>query len=316
MSPAWFTSSSLWLHLATFLLFVLGFILTLRNAPPMEHGIQRLIPLGRTFFAVPLLLFGLQHFVFLNEVKGAVPSWMPWHIFWACLVGAALIAASVSMVAEIEAGLAALLTGVMLLLFVLLIYLPNLVLNPHDPLAIEGPCRDLAMSGGALAFAGTQGGWKSKPISWLKSIGRWFFAIPMIYFGAEHFLHPEFAPGVPLQILMPSWMPGHLAWAYGMGTVLVACGLCVLADRFAYIAAVCLGIAFLGLVVLLYLPMEVIHPSIEISGELDNVAEKLAMSGAALFIAGATAKGAQARGVSARLYSSKDSISKDLISKD
>jgi hypothetical protein len=69
-------------------------------------------------------------------------------------------------------------------------------------------------------------------------------------------------------------------------------------------------------VVLLYLPMEVIHPSIEISGELDNVAEKLAMSGAALFIAGATAKGAQARGVSARLYSSKDSISKDLISKD
>jgi hypothetical protein len=40
-------------------------------------------------------------------------------------------------------------------------------------------------------------------------------------------------------------------------------------------------------VVFVYLPMEILHPSIVISGELDYVADTLAMSGAALLVAGA-----------------------------
>jgi uncharacterized membrane protein len=292
MSPSWLTGSSLGLHLATVILFALGLVLTLRRETPRAPGVERMIPFGRTFFAVPLALFGLQHFVFLNEVKNVVPSWMPGHIFWACLVGVALIAACLSILTEIEAGLAALLVGIMLFLFVLMIYVPNLILNPHDPLAIEGPCRDLALSGGALALAGTLGpvGRKQQPIRWMVKVGRWFFAVPMIYFGVEHFLHPEFAPGVPLQKLMPSWIPGHLVWAYGMGAVLVVCGVCILANKGARAAAAWLGVAFLLLVIFIYMPMEIAHPSIEISGELDDVAEKLAMSGAALLVAGAMAR--------------------------
>jgi len=298
--PSRLTGSSLWLHLATVILFALGLFLTVRKEGLREQGhfqaLEWLVPFGRTFFAVPLLLFGLQHFVFLNEVKEAVPSWMPWHIFWACLVGAALIAASLSIATGIEAALAALLTGIMLFLFVLMIYIPNLILNPHDPLAIEGPCRDLALSGGALALAGTLGmadrkqPGKKQAIAWLAHVGRWFFAAPMVYFGVEHFLHPEFAPGVPLQKPMPSWLPDPLVWAYGMGAVLVVCGLCILANKGARTAAAWLGVAFLLLVVFIYVPMEIVHPSIEISGELDHVAEKLAMSGAALFVAGAIAR--------------------------
>jgi uncharacterized membrane protein len=221
---------------------------------------------------------------------------MPWHIFWASLVGAALIAASISILTDIATGPAALLTGSMLFLFVLMIYLPNLIKNPRDPLAIEGPCRDLALSGGALALAGTLGlasrkrAGSEQPIRWLRNVGRWFFAIPMVYFGVEHFLHPEFAPGVPLQKPMPSWMPGHLVWAYGMGIVLVLCGVCILANKGARTAATWLGGAFLLLVIVIYLPMEIVHPSIEISGELDHVAEKLAMSGAALFVAGSISR--------------------------
>ena len=298
--PSWLTGSSLWLHLATVILFALGLFLILRREGQGERAhfqaLEWLIPFGRTFFAVPLLLFGLQHFVFLNEVKDAVPSWMPWHIFWTCLVGAALIAASLSIVTGIEAGLAALLTGTMLFLFVLMIYMPNLILHPHDPLAIEGPCRDLALSGGALALAGTLGmsggkrTGKKLAVGWLVHVGRWFFAVPMVYFGVEHFLHPEFAPGVPLQVPMPPWLPMPLIWAYAMGAVLVVGGICILANKGARPAATWLGVAFLLLVVFIYVPMGIVHPSIEISGELDNVAEKLAMSGAALFVTGAIAR--------------------------
>jgi uncharacterized membrane protein len=227
-------------------------------------------------------------------VKDAVPSYMPWHIFWALLVGAALIAASLSILAEVKAGLAGLLMGIMLFLFVLMIYMPFLVIHPHERFAITGPFRDLAMSGGALALAGTLGVTGSRQqasglaaTGWLVTVGRCFFAVSMLCFGVDHFLHPGFAPGVPTDLQMPSWIPAHVAWDYGMGAVLLVCGVCILANKGARTAAAWLGIAFLLLVLLIYIPMEIAHPSVAISGELDQIAEKLAMSGAALLVAGA-----------------------------
>jgi uncharacterized membrane protein len=297
ITPSWLTGSSLWLHLAFVLSFALGLVLTLRRDTPRAQGVERMIPFGQTFFAAPLALFGLQHFVFLNEVKDIVPSWMPGHIFWACLVGVALIAASLSLLTEIKADLAALLMGIMLFLFVLMIDLPGLAEDPHDRFGISGTLRDLALSGGALALAGTLGALGRKqpvpgPVNteWLVNVGRWFFATPMLYFGAEHFLHPEYAPGVPFPVLMPSWIPGHLAWAYGTGTVLVVCGALIMVNKGARAAAAWLGVAILLLVVCIYTPREIVHPSIEISGELDDLADTLAMSGAALFVAGAMSR--------------------------
>jgi uncharacterized membrane protein len=281
------------LHLAAVALFVFGLILTLRRRSPPARGLEKLVPFGPLFFAVPLAVFGMQHFALFDTVKFAVPEWMPERFYWAWLVGAALIAACLSILTRIKAGLAALLVGLMLFLFVLMIYVPNLVRNPHDRFAITVPLRDLALSGGALALAGTLGSLRRKqPIPWLVKLGRWFFAAPMLYFGVEHFLHPEFAPGVPFPKLMPTWIPGHPLWAWATGAVLVVCGVCILIRKNAHAAATWLGLAFLLLVVLVYLPMEIVHPSIAISGELDYVADTLALSGAALLVAGALARNA------------------------
>jgi uncharacterized membrane protein len=279
------------LNLATALLFALGVILTLRRQSTAAQSPGRVFPIGRMFFAIPLGLFGLQHFAFLNEVKNGVPSWVPGHVFWACLVGAALIAACMSILTEIEAGLAGFLLGCMLVLFVLMLYLPFLINNPHDRFAITGPFRDLAMSGGALSLAGALGvAGRRPPIPWLATVGRLFFASSMLCFGVDHILHPNFAPGVPSPIFTPAWIPLPLALDYGIGAIFLVCGGCILVDKGARGAAISLGVTFLVLVACIYLPMEFIHPSVAISGELDEVAEKLAMSGAALLVAGALTK--------------------------
>jgi uncharacterized membrane protein len=283
-----FSGSSFWLYAATAILTVIGLILTIRNETSQARGLDRLISFGRMFLAVPLAIFGMQHFVFLNDVTHGVPSWMPDHLFWACFVGAALIAACLSLITGVQAELAALLLGSMFFLFVLLIYLPNVLRNPQDRFAVALFFRDLALSGGAFALAGTLAA-KSRPRAarWLVVLGRFFFAVPMTFFGLEHFLHPDFAPGVPLAQMMPPWMPGHVIWAYLTGTALIVCGVSILVERGGRWAATGLGVTFVVLVVFIYVPMEILHPSIVISGELDYVADTLAISGAALLVAGA-----------------------------
>jgi uncharacterized membrane protein len=295
----WLFGPSLWLHFAAVVLFAFGLVVTLRRETTAVRGIGNLVRFGSIFFAVPLAVFGMQHFALFDTVKFAVPAYMPARFFWAYLVGAALIAACLSILTEIHADLAALLVGIMLFLFVLMIYVPNLIKNPGDRFAITVPLRDLALSGGALSLAGVLGSVRrGQSARWLLEVGRWFFGAPMLYFGVEHFLHPAFAPGMPFPLLAPAWIPGHVVWAYATATVLVVCGLSILADKHAQAAATWLGAAFLVLVVLIYLPMEIVHPSIAISGELDYVADTLAMSGAALLVARAMA-GRNAQGTMA-----------------
>ncbi|MGA9669895.1 MAG: hypothetical protein WBQ94_11830, partial [Terracidiphilus sp.] len=285
---SWILGSSFWLHCVAGLLFALGLFLIYRKGALRTPGLERVVAFGPLFFAWPLAVFGMQHAVFLHDVVNAVPAWMPGHMFWAVLVGTALIAASLSMITGIWAELAALMVGVMLLLFVLLIYVPNLVQNPSG-VAVTALLRDLSLSGGALALAGTlaeKGQWRR--LSWIAVVGRYFFAVAIGDFGVENFLRPNSAPVVPEpQLLMPAWMPGHMVWAYLTGAVLVVCSVAMLLNWRTRLAAAVAGIAFFVLAVGFYLPMEIVHPSFEISGELDQLAQALGMSGAALLVAGA-----------------------------
>lgn len=295
ITPAWLTGNSLWLNIASLGLFIFGLALAWRKSQPPATAAERMIMLGRVFYAVPLAVFGMQHFALFEAVKPAVPAWMPWPGFWTYFVGAALIAACLSILTEIKADIAALLLGIMFGLFVLMIYVPNLVQNPHDRFAIAVPLRDLSLGAGALCLAWTMSSAASRrQLRWLALTGRCIFAVAILYFGVEQFLHPEFAPGVPLELLSPSWIPGHIAWSWFAGIVLVAGGVCILANKSARWAAISVGIAYLLLVAFVYMPMEIAHPSIEISGELDYVANTLAVGGAAFLVAGAAKRRAAA----------------------
>jgi uncharacterized membrane protein len=286
--PAWLTGASLWLNLWAVALFVFGIVATLKKSQLPATGADRIIKFGPMFFAVPLGFFGMQHFAFFEAVKPAVPEWMPWPSFWTYFVGIALIAACFSILTGTKADLAGWSLGLMFVIFLLSIYLPNLVENPHDRFAISNPLRDLSLCIGALALAWTMSTKSLRQrLRLLPAALRWIFGATMLYFGVEQFLHPEFAPGVPLEMLTPPWMPGRIAWSWFAGVVLVAGGLCILANRGARWAANAVGVLYVVLVAFVYLPMEIAHPSVEISGELDFLVNTLAVGGAALLVAGA-----------------------------
>ena len=58
----------------------------------------------------------------------------------------------------------------------------------------------------------------------LITVGRVMVAIAAIFFGVEHFLHTANVPGVPLEKLMPAWIPAHALIGYLTGVILFVAG--------------------------------------------------------------------------------------------
>lgn len=114
-----------------------------------------LVKLGKMIFAVTLLVFGLNHFMNAEMMTGLVPSFIPGGAFWVYLTGLGLVAAGVAILMNKMVRLAALLTALMLVIFVLTIHLPG-VMGGGDAMmmSMSALLKDTAMACGALMIAG------------------------------------------------------------------------------------------------------------------------------------------------------------------
>ncbi len=255
-------SGPFWLYFSATILLIIGLIKILKTELPQLHGLDKILPFGRLFFTIPLAVFGTEHFTNTADIAQIVPSWMPAHVFWVYFVGIGLIAAALSITVEIQAPLAATLVGVMFFLFVLMMDIPGLMSELHNRFSWALALRETAFSGGGLAYAGShwiKNGRRSMP--WLVTVAKFFIAIPAVFYGVETFLHPANAPGVPLEKIMPVWIPARLAWAYLAGVVLFVTGLAVIIDKKAQLAATYMGIMILLLMLFVYLPFLVANPT-------------------------------------------------------
>ena len=276
-----------WPYFSGAVLLVIGLATIIKYELPTQRGLDKVLPFGRLFFAVPMGIFATQHFTNTKLVASIVPRWIPLHTFWVYVVGTAIIAAALSILLEKHSWLAATLLGCMFLLFVGLMHIHNIVVTHGARLFWIIGLRDIAFSGGAFALAER---WvkrtPSEGVPALVTVSRFFVGIPAIVFGVEHFLHPMTAPGIPMEAITPAWIPGRLFWAYLTGAALIACGLCMVANRKVRWAAIYLAIVILLLGVFVYLPMIVANPS-DIDSGLNNFVDVLALSGAALVLADA-----------------------------
>jgi len=275
-----------WLpYLIGALVLAIGLI-TVRNEFLQKHGLDKIVVLGPVFFAVPLAVFGTEHFTAATILAGMVPAWLPGHMFWALLVGACLIAAALSIAARKYAWLASALAGVLILLFELLIHIPNVVGNPHTRIGWVVALREPAFAGGAFALAATlEEGWKPQLRHAFATLARFLIAIPIAFMGVQQCLHPELAPGVPLIKSTPLWVPAHAFWGYLIGAIYVAIAISLLLNKQVRRAATWLGLIILLLVLLLYLPIVIANPT-DIANGLNYLADTLLLGGAVLALAG------------------------------
>ncbi len=86
--------------------------------------------LGRIFFSILLIVFGIDHFLYAKFVALLIPSWLPGPMFWTYFAAAALIGSGLCILLEIKLKLVAFLCGTMLLLWVILLHIPRAIAYP------------------------------------------------------------------------------------------------------------------------------------------------------------------------------------------
>jgi uncharacterized membrane protein len=297
------SGETFWPYFAGGAILAIGIAMAGMGKVRQAHGLDKLILFGPLLFGIPMAIFGADHFTAAKFVAGAVPSWIPAHLFWVYFVGVSLIAAAISLVTKIQSRLAAALLGIMIFLFVVLIHVPNWFAMPYDNIRLTLVLRDLALSAGALAFAASRSqqrpagdtrGWQedshSQNLSSRLIVAyRFLIAISIGVFGIDQYLYPTFAPGIPQEgpvfVTMPAWIPGHVFWAYVTGTIFLVCAVGLMTRKHARSAATVLGLTLLVLALFVYLPLTVAKAS-DIANGLNYLAIHFALAGAVLMLAG------------------------------
>jgi uncharacterized membrane protein len=139
--------------------------LSLAASALILHGLSSgsrytLMP-GRLFFAIAMIVFGIQHFLYVRFLSTLVPHYLPGHHLWVIGTGLALIAAGLSIATTIEDRYAS--YGLFVLFFgwLVLLHIPRILHALHNGDEWSSGFVVLAFSGTSLLLAASSSGTQS-----------------------------------------------------------------------------------------------------------------------------------------------------------
>ncbi len=166
--PYQFMTSSRYLHLLQWenaekeLAFASGTFIIAGCFPVKNENIfyrfpGKLLSFAHILFSIPIISFGVLHFLYAKDVADYVPSWVPYPLFWTYLAGTGLIASGIAIILKIKIRLAATLLGAMIFSWLILLHIPRIIVSPVAYLGSEITSAFLALAYSGIAFviAGT-----------------------------------------------------------------------------------------------------------------------------------------------------------------
>jgi uncharacterized membrane protein len=239
--------------------------------------------LGRRMFAVAFIAFGLLQFLYGDFIPGRPPAWnasMSGGVIWAYATGAWFVAAGVAIFLGRYTMPAAL--SVALLVFAWAV-------TRNTPLALADASfggawtrlgKAIALTGGALVVAAASRRGEPGSRAALTMTGSLAFGMFLIASGIQHFLFPT-----AVTTLVPSWIPGALAWAYAAGVALIAGGAGVIVPATRRPAGIAVGLMIFTWVWILHVPRAVATQPAAQRNEWTAVFEALAFAAIAVALA-------------------------------
>jgi len=92
-----------------------------------RYSKNKLFRFGAILYAITILSFSIDHFLYAQEAVGYVPSWIPFPLFWMYFCGAALAAAAVAILLKIKIRLAAIMLGSMIFTWFIILHIPYVI---------------------------------------------------------------------------------------------------------------------------------------------------------------------------------------------
>ena len=215
---------------------------------------MRIASVGHAVFAVNLIGLGL-----LGLIKGdyavvwqPVPKAVPALVYVCSLVS---LVSGIGLIWQRTAVLAARVLLACLLLWLLLLRLPEIFLAPN----VEfwwAACKVAVMAAATwVLYAWSATEWDRKRLGFATGdkglrVARVLYGLALIPFGVAHFLYLQNTVS-----LVPGWLPWHLFWAYFTGWAFIVAGAAVLIGVFARLAAALSAIEIGMFTLLVWVPI-------------------------------------------------------------
>lgn len=208
--------------------------------PRAEGGAIRIASVGHALFAAAMIwlgAMGLSKGDFV-QVWQPVPKWVPARDILAYLCAFISLASGIGLLWQRTAAVAARVVFASLMVWLLALRLPNLFYQtPLVLVAWTFGSTAVMVAAAWVLYVRFAGDSDRRRFGFLadhrgERIARALYGLSLVPFGLAHFIYLD-----ATTVLIPDWLPWHVAWAYFTGAAFVAAGLAVTVGVFARQAA-------------------------------------------------------------------------------
>jgi len=217
----------------------------------------RIASIGHAFFAVIMIVLGAVGFLHPNLISlwNPVSINFPAHGLLVHLIALISLAAGVGLLIQRMAAIAARLLLSTLLLWLLLLRLPNFFLEPVFAACWSVFPLVLMVAAAWVLYVWFAADWDSNHLHFILGnnglrTARFLYGLSLIFFGIAHFVDVKDTVS-----LVPHWLPGHLFWAYFTGCAFIAAGLAALIGFCARLAVTLSAIQLALFLFLVWIPI-------------------------------------------------------------